>query len=305
MTVAIKIDHLQKSFGRKHILQDVSLKINSGEIFTLLGENGAGKTTLIEILTTLIPSDAGRIFYGDLSLTGHGAKIRQQISVNAQATTVDANLTGRQNLTFSAKLRDVPDVKQTLNDLIARFDLASFVDQKVATYSGSMRRRLDIAMSLIGDASITFLDKPTTSVDPKIRLEIWQMIREIKQTGRTIFLTTQYLDEADALADHIAFLHHDKIVLDGTPDQLKHQQQAQYQLTVTPAVVSQLHAQFNAQGLPLQFTDNTVIFATDQLAQILQAITTVQQPIESLQRVEHNLEELFLTITQHDRHEIA
>jgi ABC-2 type transport system ATP-binding protein len=197
------------------------VSVNKGEIFALLGSNGAGKTTTINILTTLIPADDGMAVVNGFDVAKQPDKVRASISLTGQFAAVDDVLTGRENLELIADLRHVSDSAQTATELLKKFDLADAADRRAQTYSGGMRRRLDIAMSLIGNPPVIFLDEPTTGLDPQARSDMWQTIKTLADSGTTIFLTTQYLDEADELADTIALLHKGTIVASGTSRELK------------------------------------------------------------------------------------
>lgn len=187
----------------------------------MLGSNGAGKTTTIRILCTLLKPDEGDAQIFGTDVARESDKVREKISLTGQFAAVDDILTGRENLKLIAKLRNVSDVDKTANALLDQFDLTKAADRRVSTYSGGMRRRLDIAMSLIGQPPVIFLDEPTTGLDPEARLEVWRTIKSLSQSGTTIFLTTQYLDEAEQLADRIAILHGGEIIANGSMDDLK------------------------------------------------------------------------------------
>lgn len=217
----LHVKHLQKSFKDKKVLVDVNLSVQSGEIFVLLGTNGAGKTTLVHILTTISSFDNGTVRINGCDLKKNPAAIRAQISLTGQFSAVDEELTGIENMQMIADLRHIDHKKTTIDSLLTRFDLQEASSRLVKEYSGGMRRRLDIAMSFIGTPTLLFLDEPTTGLDPQNRLATWEMIKELANQGRTIFLTTQYLEEAEFLADKIAILHEGKIILEGTPQQIK------------------------------------------------------------------------------------
>jgi ABC-2 type transport system ATP-binding protein len=203
------------------VLKGVDFTIGTGEIFALLGSNGAGKTTAINIMTTLIKADGGSVTVGGFDVAKQPDKVRQRISLTGQFAAVDDILTARENLELIGDLRHVPHPARTATELLEQFGLTDAADRRVTTFSGGMRRRLDIAMSLIGNPSIIFLDEPTTGLDPEARTDMWRTIRLLAKGGTTIFLTTQYLDEADELADTIALLHHGTIVASGTAHELK------------------------------------------------------------------------------------
>jgi ABC-2 type transport system ATP-binding protein len=219
--VAIQVRGVEKSYGLVQVLRGVDFRVARGTIFALLGSNGAGKTTLVNILATLLKADAGSASVNGFDVATQGGHVRESISLTGQFAAVDDMLNGRENLMLIARLRHLKDAGRIADDLLARFALTDAAARRVATYSGGMRRRLDIAMSLIGDPPVIFLDEPTTGLDPQGRLEVWQAIRELAQQGRTVLLTTQYLDEAEQLADRIAILHDGRIIVDGTLEELK------------------------------------------------------------------------------------
>jgi len=218
---AIVVTGLRKSFGATPVLDGIDLTVGRGTVFALLGANGSGKTTTINILTTLINADSGTASVAGFDVAEQPSKVRQQISVTGQFAAVDHLLSARENLVLMGELRHVADPRQTAADLLARFDLNEAADRRLLTFSGGMRRRLDIAMSLVGDAPVIFFDEPTTGLDPMGRSDMWLTIRQLVEKGTTVFLTTQYLEEADRLADEIAILHGGRIVASGTPDELK------------------------------------------------------------------------------------
>jgi ABC-2 type transport system ATP-binding protein len=221
MKPAIVVNELTKGFKKNPVLQGVSFTVESGAVFALLGSNGAGKTTTINILTTLIKADGGKATVNGFDVAKQPDKVRQSISLTGQFAAVDDVLTARENLKLIGDLRHVKDSGQTATDLLRKFDLANAADQRVATFSGGMRRRLDLAMSLIGESPIIFLDEPTTGLDPEARHDMWQTIKTLANNGTTIFLTTQNLEEADELADTIALLHKGTITASGTASELK------------------------------------------------------------------------------------
>ena len=218
---AVEITGVEKSFGDLRVLKGVDLEVAPGSIFALLGSNGAGKTTLVRILATLARPDAGSASVGGHDVVAEPGSVRQAISLTGQFAAVDGILTGRENLRLVGRLRHVADRDAVADSLLARFGLTDAADRRVGTYSGGMARRLDIAMSLVGSPSIVFLDEPTTGLDPEARLEVWDAIRELAGKGITVFLTTQYLDEAEQLADRIAILHEGRIIVNGTLAELK------------------------------------------------------------------------------------
>jgi len=218
---AIRVQGLEKSFKDLHVLRGVDFDVARGSIFALLGSNGAGKTTVVKILATLLGADAGTATVHGFDVTAQPEKVRESISLTGQFAAVDEILSGRENLLLVARLRHLENPGRIADDLLARFQLTDAGDRKASTYSGGMRRRLDIAMSLIGDPPVIFLDEPTTGLDPEARIEVWQTVRGLAENGTTVLLTTQYLDEAEQLADRIAILHRGRIIVDGTLAELK------------------------------------------------------------------------------------
>lgn len=218
---AIHVDGLEKSYNDLKVLRGVDFDVARGSIFALLGSNGAGKTTVVKILCTLLKADAGTASVNGFDVAAQAPHVRQSISLTGQFAAVDEILTGRENLVLVARLRHLKDPGPIADDLLERFTLTDAAGRKVSTYSGGMRRRLDIAMSLIGKPPIIFLDEPTTGLDPQGRIEVWQAVRELARHGTTVLLTTQYLDEAEQLADRVAILHEGRIIVDGTVSELK------------------------------------------------------------------------------------
>jgi ABC-2 type transport system ATP-binding protein len=218
---ALQVQGLQKSYQDLKVLRGVDFDVARGSIFALLGSNGAGKTTVVKILSTLLTADAGTARVNGFDVATHAADVRQSISLTGQFAAVDEILTGRENLVLVARLRHLKDAGRIADDLLARFELTEAARRRVATYSGGMRRRLDIAMSLIGDPPVIFLDEPTNGLDPQARLEVWRTVKELAAQGTTVLLTTQYLDEAEQLADRIAILHEGRIIVNGTLAELK------------------------------------------------------------------------------------
>ncbi|MFC4631410.1 ABC transporter ATP-binding protein [Promicromonospora alba] len=218
---AIWVQGMEKSYKDLHVLKGVDFEVARGSIFALLGSNGAGKTTMVRILSTLLRPDAGTATVLGFDVTKDAQRVRESISLTGQFAAVDEVLTGRENLVLVAKLRHLKDPGKIADDLLTRFDLVDAGSRKAGTYSGGMRRRLDIAMSLIGNPPIIFLDEPTTGLDPEARIEVWQVVAELAKQGTTVLLTTQYLDEAEQLADRIAILHQGRIIANGTLAELK------------------------------------------------------------------------------------
>jgi ABC-2 type transport system ATP-binding protein len=218
---AVSVRGVEKSFGDLHVLRGVDLEVAPGTIMALLGSNGAGKTTLVRILSTLLKPDSGTATVHGSDVVADAADVREAISLTGQFAAVDGMLTGRENLVLVARLRHLPDPGAIADRLLDRFDLTDAGRRRASTYSGGMRRRLDIAMSLIGDPPVIFLDEPTTGLDPQARAEVWRTVEELAGGGTTVLLTTQYLDEAEHLADRIAILHEGTIIQNGTLAELK------------------------------------------------------------------------------------
>ncbi|MFC0626190.1 ABC transporter ATP-binding protein [Kribbella deserti] len=219
--VAIRVQGLEKSYGDLKVLRGVDFDVARGSIFALLGSNGAGKTTLVRTLATLLKADAGTAGVNGFDVTTQAPDVRKSFSLTGQFAAVDEILTGRENLLLVAKLRHLESPGAIADDLLSRFSLTEAGARRVSTYSGGMRRRLDIAMSLIGDPPVIFLDEPTTGLDPEARVEVWDTVRGLAGRGTTVLLTTQYLAEAEQLADRIAILHQGRIIVNGTLAELK------------------------------------------------------------------------------------
>ncbi len=218
---AIQVLGLEKSYQELRVLRGVDFEVARGSIFALLGSNGAGKTTVVKILSTLLAADTGTARVNGFDVAAQAADVRESISLTGQFAAVDEILSGRENLVLVARLRHLEDPGAIADDLLQRFSLTEAGARRAATYSGGMRRRLDIAMSLIGNPPVIFLDEPTAGLDPEARVEVWHAVRELAAGGTTVLLTTQYLDEAEQLADSIAILHQGRIIVHGTLAELK------------------------------------------------------------------------------------
>jgi ABC-2 type transport system ATP-binding protein len=220
-SMAIQVQGLRKSYKELQVLKGVDFDVARGSIFALLGSNGAGKTTIVRILTTLLKPDAGTARVNGFDVLSQPERVRESISLTGQFAAVDEILTGRENLIMIAQLRHVTSAGEVADDLLGRFGLADAAGRRVSTYSGGMRRRLDIAMSLIGHPQVIFLDEPTTGLDPEGRLGVWKVIQNLADGGTTVLLTTQDLDEAEKLADRIAILHEGTIIVSDTLEELR------------------------------------------------------------------------------------
>ena len=245
-TAAIELAGLTKSYGDHAVLNGVDLRVPAGSIYALLGTNGAGKTTVVKILSTLLQLDGGTAVVNGHDVTANPGAVRDSISLTGQFAAVDEVLTGRENLVLIAELRHIPAPDSVARQLLDRFDLTDASERRVATYSGGMKRRLDIAMSLIGDPEVLFLDEPTTGLDPQSRLEVWKTVAELAGRGTTVLLTTQYLDEAERLADRIAILHEGRIIADDTLAGLK--------ATLPPAEIEYVEKQPSLEEIFLSIT---------------------------------------------------
>ncbi|CAM3648977.1 ABC transporter ATP-binding protein [Occultella aeris] len=248
---AIHVKDLEKSYKDLQVLRGVDFDVAPGAIFALLGSNGAGKTTIVRILSTLLRADAGTATVNGFDVAAQPTDVRESISLTGQFAAVDEILTGRENLVLVARLRHLPNPGAVADDLLTRFDLTGAAARRVSGYSGGMRRRLDIAMSLIGTPRVVFLDEPTTGLDPQARNDMWQIVRDLADDGTTVLLTTQYLEEAEKLADRIAILHEGRIIANGTLAEIKQ--------LVPPAEVTYVEKQASLEDVFLAIvgTDTT------------------------------------------------
>lgn len=295
---AIDVQQVTKRFGQVQALNGVDLTVQQGEVFTLLGKNGAGKTTLIDILTTLSQPDSGQVTIAGLDSRHNDAAIREKIALNAQSTTLDANITGYANLKLIAQLRGIKQVSVAIHGLAKQLDLTDFLDRKVATYSGGMKRRLDLALSLLGDPEIIFLDEPTTGVDPQSRLELWQIIDELRQSGKTIFLTTQYLEEADKLSDHIAFLNQGRIVKYGTPAQLKQDIHERFVIQIHASQLKRATTILDAATMPYQLEEAAIKVNKTDKNTALRILLDRGIEVQAFNQEVQQLESVFLNETK-------
>ena len=222
-TSVIAVSGLRKAYGDKVVLDGIDFDVAAGSVFSMLGPNGAGKTTTVNVLTTLLNADAGTVRVAGHDVATETRQVRAAIGVTGQFAAVDELLSGQENLQLMANLKRVRSADRVVTRLLERFDLVEPAQKMVATYSGGMRRKLDLAMTLVGNPQIIFLDEPTTGLDPRSRRTMWEIVRELVADGTTVFLTTQYLEEADQLADRIAVLDQGHLVAQGTPEELKRQ----------------------------------------------------------------------------------
>ncbi len=300
--MAISVNSLEKSFKDLKVLKKIDFKVKKGSIFAMLGPNGAGKTTTIKILSTLLKPDKGNALVSGFDVSKQSDQVRGEISLTGQYAAVDEILTGRENLQMIGKLRHLSDVNKRADELLDRFDLIDAADRAVATYSGGMRRRLDLAMSLLGSPSVIFLDEPTTGLDPQSRLAMWKIIKNLKDSGITVFLTTQYLEEADQLADRIAILNEGKIVAEGSAAELKKMLPKGHIELEFPDENELQSAEDLLDGYEtsLNKEKRTLTIATDgsikQMTNILIQLETAELDLTEFTQKPPTLEDVFLTI---------
>ncbi|MFC4374016.1 ATP-binding cassette domain-containing protein [Nocardia halotolerans] len=307
---AITARGLHKAYGEHTVLDGIDLTVAEGTIFSLLGPNGAGKTTTVQILTTLIGADDGQISVGGFDARTEQKQVRELIGVTGQFAAVDELLTGRENLQMMGDLNHLPrsETRRLTAELLERFDLLEAADKQVSSYSGGMTRRLDLAMTLVGDPRVIFLDEPTTGLDPRSRRSIWDIIRNlVDERGVTVFLTTQYLEEADHLADRIAVLDNGRIVAEGTAAELKRlipgghiriDFAAQAELTAARyALGSTAHVLEGSDGLTLAVPSDGGVRS---LRAVLDVLDTENIEAGGISVHTPNLDDVFLTLTGRD-----
>jgi len=303
---ALSVTGLRKSFGEKVVLDGIDLQVTEGTIFSLLGPNGAGKTTTVQILSTLIPASGGEVQVAGYDVRTHGHQVRAQIGVTGQFSAVDDLLTGAENLQLMADLYHVgrAEGSRRTAELLEVFDLTEAGSKMAMTYSGGMRRRLDLAMTLVGRPRIIFLDEPTTGLDPRSRRDLWRIIRDLVADGVTIFLTTQYLEEADQLADRIAVLDNGRLVAEGTPGELKRLIPGGH-LRLEFAAAGELHAAARVLGLPVPDREADDALALQvpsdgsvaSLRAVLDRLADESVDVATLSIHTPDLDDVFLTIT--------
>ncbi|WP_434431913.1 ATP-binding cassette domain-containing protein [Lactiplantibacillus paraplantarum] len=303
----IQMTHVQKRFGAKVAVKDLSLQVHQGEIFGLLGPNGAGKTTTIKMMTTLLRQDSGKIVVNGFDSLSQARRVRQQFGLTGQTASIDQDLSARENLQIFGRLNGLSRVaaKTRATELLADFDLTQSADHVLATFSGGMRRRLDLAVSLIGKPAILFLDEPTTGLDPRTRTQMWQAIRQLVAAGSTVVLTTQYLEEADQLADHIALIDHGQLVASGTPTALKQSiggQELELQVSMTAAVASATNILQAVLGQNVQVEARTLTVplganSLTTVAEVLTRLQAAQITVSNFAMHTPSLDDVFLKLT--------
>ncbi|MBB2947115.1 ABC-2 type transport system ATP-binding protein [Actinoplanes lutulentus] len=301
MSSAIEVSGLRKAFGDKVVLDGIDLDVPAGTIFSLLGPNGAGKTTTVNVLTTLMTADAGTVRVAGHDITTDAKAVRALIGVTGQFAAVDELLTGQENLQLMVDLSRKNVSGTVVTELLERFELSEAAQKPVSTYSGGMRRKLDLAMTLVGNPRIIFLDEPTTGLDPRSRRTMWDIIRDLVADGVTIFLTTQYLEEADQLADRVAVLDGGRLVAQGTPAELKRQiggthVRLRFASVAEFDAAARIHpgAQQDADALTLRVPSDG---GTDSLRALLDRLAEHQLSAEEFSVHTPDLDDVFLALT--------
>lgn len=300
--MAVSVNGLKKAYGSRAVLKGVSFQVPKGSIFALLGSNGAGKTTTVRILTTQISPDEGRVFIDGTDVVQDPETVHEKISLTGQFAAVDEALTGMENLRIMGKLYHIPDVDRRTSELLESFGLSEAAEQRVGAYSGGMKRKLDIAMSLMGNPGVLFLDEPTTGLDPQSRIRMWKMIRQLSSSGVTVFLTTQYLEEAEYLADLVGILDQGVMIAQGSTEELKNMF-PQGKLDLTFSDRKQLERGKECLGrYKCHGTDRENVLTVytdgreDTLTEILYCLCQNQIRIVGMNRKETCLEDVFLSL---------
>ncbi len=303
----VEVKGLRKSFGKLDVLKDISFNVKRGEILALLGPNGAGKTTTIRMLSTLLLPDSGKLRVAGYDPVTQGARVRASIGLTGQFAAVDEYLTGRENIEMIGRLYhlDRQYVKKHAAELLSRFDLVEAADRPAKTYSGGMKRRLDLAMSLVAKPPVLFLDEPTTGLDPRSRLALWQMIEELAKEGVTILLTTQYMEEAEYLADNVIVIDHGQVIAEGTVNQLKAKAGAERieAVFITAADLKRAMPRIGKDAEVDKQTNTVTIPAKkgiSSLKEFIASMEKVKAKIDTASLRRPTLDEVFLALTGHD-----
>ncbi|GAB2629892.1 ATP-binding cassette domain-containing protein [Prescottella soli] len=300
---AVSVTGLRKTFGDRTVLDGVDLHVPAGTVYALLGANGAGKTTTVRVLSTLLPFDAGDVEVAGHPLPSAARAVRADISVTGQYASVDKLLTGRENLALMGELHHLGrrEARLRAEELLRTFDLVDAADRRADTYSGGMRRRLDLAMSLVARPKVLFLDEPTTGLDPRSRRDMWDMVRELVREGTTIVLTTQYLDEADELADRIAVLDGGRIVAEGTADELKRLVPGGHLEVRLHDAAQAARAGAALPGAGVDLDTSTLTIPTDgsirSLKELLDALDDPELSVETFSLHTPDLDDVFFALT--------
>lgn len=298
----ITVNSLEKSFKNMVVLKEINLNIKKGCIFALLGQNGAGKTTMVNILSTLMKPTKGTATICGYDIVKDSYQVRKHISLTGQYAAVDGLLTGKENLQMIGSLRHLPNINKKTDELLQSFNLTNAANRRVSTYSGGMRRRLDLAMSIMGEPSIIFLDEPTTGLDPQSRINLWKVVKDLANSGITVLLTTQYLEEAEQLADYIAILHKGIIISEGAPIELKKQiPQATVELTFyNESDLKKAYEALEKYQLKENNDSLTISIRTDgsveQLSSILNVLDYVEISLSCFVQKLPTLEDIFLKL---------
>ncbi|WP_152658221.1 ATP-binding cassette domain-containing protein [Oceanobacillus sp. CFH 90083] len=302
----ISVKNIKKNYGKKTVLNGIQFEVPKGSIFALLGENGAGKTTMVRILSTLIQADGGVATIGGYDTSRESASVKKLISLTGQYAAVDGLLTGEENLLMMGRLNhlDRQTVKKRTAELLEQFDLKDAAKKRAQSYSGGMRRRLDIAISLIADPKVIFLDEPTTGLDPRSRKNMWRMIQRLAENGVTIFLTTQYLEEADQLADKIAVISGGKIVEEGTAEELK-RMVGEEKIEFTFADLPSCQKARDLFGGQMDVNERSVIMTTEGTPENMRRLLNALhehgiEPVSFIFR-KPTLDDVFMEITSDDK----
>lgn len=302
---AINVEHLSKAFNNQKVVDDVSFTVKKGEVFGLLGPNGAGKTTILRMITTLLKPTTGNITILDHDIKKDSKLARSTFGVTGQYAAVDEDITAKENLLIFSRLNGLSKKESHIrtNELLKEFSLEKSADKSIKEFSGGMRRRLDLAISLITRPEIIFLDEPTTGLDPRTRTQMWDTIRNLVKHGSTVFLTTQYLEEADTLADRVAVIDHGKLIRIGTPDKLKHEigeSKMSLKIIKNNDVLPAAKILQNALNSRPQIINNTITVrfkTTEQIIDGLSQLSTDKIDVSNLKIQEPSLDDVFMILT--------